>query len=293
MAYRIGFCGLILAVTLLSALGLGVGDRGSGRAADAPAAAIAAPLATSGEDGHNSRQAGAGTPTVTGTPATRTPTVTADNTDNSSLDNTDTRGRDNADNSGLDNFDFDNGDSSDDNDDNSGIDNLDNFLDNFEPLATLAPVPTITPLSIPGLIGTPVLPPSAQVQPPRPAPVVGGPCEFVRGFADLHRTLNGRDGTCLSDEFSDPNGTDDILQLTSLPAPNGLMVWNKATNSMRWTDGTSTWAYSKCLLQERLNTQVFAWELNPYLLIPESAPVPPGACDVLPRLAAERRGPGG
>jgi hypothetical protein len=107
----------------------------------------------------------------------------------------------------------------------------------------------------------------------------------VRGFADFHRLLNGRDGNCKSDEFPDPNGTGDTLQLTTLPEPNGLMVWRKKTNTMAWTDGKDTVAYSKCLYQVRKNSEVWAWELNENLLLPESAPVPPGACDTLPRVA--------
>ena len=140
---------------------------------------------------------------------------------------------------------------------------------------------TATPTRTPGTTG------AAAPPPPPPPPASQGECQFVRGFADFHRTLSGRDGTCKSNEFPDPNGTGDTLQLTSLPVPNGLMVWRKLTNSMAWTDGNETWAYSKCLLQVRKNTEVFAWELNPNLLIPESAPVPPGACDTLPRLAVE------
>ena len=145
------------------------------------------------------------------------------------------------------------------------------------PRAVLAAVLALAALVAATFVGTSALdPPGAAAQPG---------CQFILGFADFHRALAGRDGTCLTDEFPDPKGTGDTLQLTSLPSPNGLMVWNKATNSMRWTDGNKTWAYSKCLLQERLNTEVFAWELNPNLLIPESAPVPPGACDVLPRVS--------
>jgi hypothetical protein len=280
--YRIGFYGLILAVTLLGALGLDAGDDGSKRAADARFAVVAAPVAAGGDNGDNGDNGGApgtGTPTRTGTPATSTPTATR----------TPTGSRDNTDNSGFDNFDnleFDSEDNGFDNEDNFGVSSLDDLYDNFGVFAT------ITPFSIPTPIGTPVLPPSAQVQPSTPAPVAGGRCQFVLGFAYLHWALNGRDGACLTDEFSDPSGTGDMLQLTSLPVPNGLMVWNKATNSMRWTDGNKTWAYSKCLLQERLNTEVFAWELNPNLLIPESAPLPPGACDILPRTAGSEITPG-
>jgi len=58
------------------------------------------------------------------------------------------------------------------------------------------------------------------------------------------------------------------------------MVWRIANNTMAWTDGFRTFTYSKCLLQERLNTQTFVWERNPSLMQQPGANPPPGACDV-------------
>lgn len=267
MAYRAGFYALILAVALLGAFGFGLLRQAPKHAGPAQGAAVAAPLAADNSGGDNSGGDNSG----------------GDNSgDNSGGDNSsDNSGGDNSsDNSGGDNSGGDNSGG-----DNSGGDNSSSSS------SKKTPTPIATATSAPAAVRTPGAGRAGQAAPAGPAapsaPTTGGPCQFVRGFADLNRILNGRNGNCLTDEFPDPNGTGDTLQLTSLPAPNGLMVWNKATNSMRWTDGSKTWAYSKCLLQERLNTEVFAWELNPNLLIPESAPVPPGACDVLPRVSGE------
>ncbi len=55
------------------------------------------------------------------------------------------------------------------------------------------------------------------------------------------------------------------------------MVWQRATNTMRWTDGGTTVTYSGCGLQQRSNAQTFAWEFNPSLL----NPLQPGACSLI------------
>jgi hypothetical protein len=119
---------------------------------------------------------------------------------------------------------------------------------------------------------------------PQPAPVppaASGPCTFLLGFADLHRTLSGKDGTCTDNEHNDPNGTGDRVQTTVKPDGTlGYMVWRIANNTMAWTDGFRTFTYSKCLLQERLNTQTFVWERNPSLMQQPGETPPPGACDV-------------
>ena len=125
----------------------------------------------------------------------------------------------------------------------------------------------------------PPAPPPPPPQPVQPAPT--GPCTFVLGFAELHRTLSGKDGTCVDNEHNDPNGTGDRVQTTVKPDGTfGYMVWQLATNTMRWTDGHRTFTYSKCLLQERLNTQTFVWEQNPSLMQQPGAAPPAGACDI-------------
>jgi len=158
--------------------------------------------------------------------------------------------------------------------DNSTSSSGDNSGDNSG-CAPVVVAATATPAATP----TPTPTPKPAAAPLPPPTVAQGSCYFALGFADFHRTLSGKDGDCLENEHPDPNGTGDEVQATSLPAPSGLMVWQKFTNSMRWTDGSRTFTYSKCLLQDRLNTETFAWERNPNLLVPESAPLPPGACD--------------
>jgi hypothetical protein len=114
--------------------------------------------------------------------------------------------------------------------------------------------------------------------PPPPAPAPSGPCQFVLGFQFLHGQLNGIDGNCIDNEHNDPNGTGDRVQGTFNPATGvqGYMVWQLATNTMRWTDGFRTFTYSSCGLQERLNTQSWVWEQNPSIVV--GGVVPPGGC---------------
>jgi hypothetical protein len=135
------------------------------------------------------------------------------------------------------------------------------------------PPPTATPTRTPTGGGQQPPPP-----PPPPAPAPSGPCQFVLGFQFLHSQLNGRDGNCIDNEHNDPNGTGDRVQGTFNPATGvqGYMVWQLATNTMRWTDGFRTFTYSSCGLQERLNTQSWVWEQNPSIVV--GGVVPPGGC---------------
>ncbi len=54
-----------------------------------------------------------------------------------------------------------------------------------------------------------------------------------------------------------------------LPAPRlplgsgGLLVWRKLDNCMAFTSGYRTWVNGPDGVQERLNSQRFAWEANP------------------------------
>ena len=113
-------------------------------------------------------------------------------------------------------------------------------------------------------------------------PPPSGPCQFILGFAFLHAELRGIDGNCVNNEHDDPNGTGDRVQSTFNPANNvqGYMVWQKATNTMRWTDGFQTYTYSSCGLQRRLNTQAWVWERNPSIVV--RGEVPPGGCALAP-----------
>jgi beta propeller repeat protein len=112
-----------------------------------------------------------------------------------------------------------------------------------------------------------------------PAP---GPCQFILGFGFLHGELNGIDGTCVTNEHDDPNGTGDRVQATINAANNvqGYMVWQRVTNTMRWTDGFQTYTYSSCGLARRLNTQAWVWERNPSIVV--GGVVPPGGCALAP-----------
>ena len=147
-------------------------------------------------------------------------------------------------------------DSSNNSNDSSNNANSDNGNNgNGGEVIVLTATPTATPK--PG----PAPAPAPAPAPPPPAPVAQGPCSFQLGFAFLHSVLNGVDGNCVANEQPNPaNG--DSLQ----PTQNGLMVYQKSTNTMRWTNGFRTSTYSQCGLQQRLNTQTFAWEANPALL---------------------------
>ena len=80
-------------------------------------------------------------------------------------------------------------------------------------------------------------------------------CQFVLGFATLASMIPAQVGQCLDNEqHNSANG--DGLQHTT----NGLLVWRKLDNWTAFTDGYHTWVNGPHGLQERLNTQHFAWE---------------------------------
>ena len=81
---------------------------------------------------------------------------------------------------------------------------------------------------------------------------------FTLGFATLHDLIPAVVGSCLDDEFHDPQ-TGDALQ----HATNGLLAWRKFDNWTAFTDGFQTWVSGPLGLQQRLNTQRFGWEANP------------------------------
>ncbi len=82
-------------------------------------------------------------------------------------------------------------------------------------------------------------------------------CQFVLGFATLAAALPQQVGQCVENESHAANG--DALQHTT----GGLLVWRKADNWTAFTDGYHTWVNGPNGIQERLNTQRFAWEANP------------------------------
>ena len=100
-------------------------------------------------------------------------------------------------------------------------------------------------------------------------------CAFVLGFAALRDRLPATVGVCLEDQQSNvANG--DAYQRTT----GGLLVWRKADNWTAFTDGYRTWVSGPRGLQERLNSQRFAWEGDasaPGTTLIVDAPAPPAA----------------
>ena len=90
-----------------------------------------------------------------------------------------------------------------------------------------------------------------------PNTAVAAECQFVLGFKAL-RDLIGHDivGECLENEHHGANG--DALQQTT----GGLLVWRKADNRTAFTDGYRTWINGPNGLEQRLDTERFAWEAD-------------------------------
>ncbi|MCL5946618.1 MAG: hypothetical protein M1298_01145 [Chloroflexi bacterium] len=92
-----------------------------------------------------------------------------------------------------------------------------------------------------------------------PAQAFAAPsCQFVLGFAVLDAMIPQQVGQCLDNEQHNPVNGDAIQHTTG-----GLLVWRKADNWTAFTDGYRTWINGPYGLEERLNTQRFAWEANP------------------------------
>lgn len=79
-------------------------------------------------------------------------------------------------------------------------------------------------------------------------------CEFRLGFKDLRDRIPGIVGECLDNERTDANG--DTIQRTT----TGQLTWRKADNATAFTDGHRTWLIGPNGLQDRLNSERFAWE---------------------------------
>ena len=110
-----------------------------------------------------------------------------------------------------------------------------------------------------------------------PTSVAAAECQFVLGFKTLRDLIgHGIVGECLENEHHGANG--DALQQTT----GGLLVWRKADNWTAFTDGYRSWVNGPYGLQQRLNTQRFAWEADrspvtsvvPSTRAPGSAPAP-------------------
>src|SRR5260370_38667131 len=98
-------------------------------------------------------------------------------------------------------------------------------------------------------------------------------CTFTLGFAALDDLIPNVVGSCVDNEFHDPQ-TGDALQHTT----NGLLVWRKSDNWTAFTDGSQSWVNGPLGLQQRLNTQRFWWEANPDHLPIVPTPQPGERC---------------
>jgi hypothetical protein len=90
-----------------------------------------------------------------------------------------------------------------------------------------------------------------------PSSVAAAECQFVLGFKTL-RDLIGHEtvGECLEHEHYNHVG-DGVQQTTG-----GLLVWRKADNWTAFTDGYRSWINGPFGLEQRLNTELFPWEVE-------------------------------
>lgn len=85
-------------------------------------------------------------------------------------------------------------------------------------------------------------------------------CQFILGFKTLHDLIPAIVGNCVVDEHHNPQNGDGLQETTGVDGKGGLMVWRKADNWTAYTDGYRTWINGPNGLQQRLNSQRFAWE---------------------------------
>jgi LysM repeat protein len=88
-------------------------------------------------------------------------------------------------------------------------------------------------------------------------------CRFVLGFATLAALIPQQVGQCVENEEHNPANGDALQHTTGMAGAGGLLVWRKADNWTAFTDGYHTWINGPDGLQQRLNSQRFAWEANP------------------------------
>lgn len=96
----------------------------------------------------------------------------------------------------------------------------------------------------------------------RPRVASAANCRFVAGFQSLHDLIPGVVGECLENEHYDPANGNGYQATTGSSGQGGLLVWRKADNVATFTDGYRTWLIGPFGLQQRLNTQRFAWEVR-------------------------------
>lgn len=107
------------------------------------------------------------------------------------------------------------------------------------------------------------------------APAPQGACQFVLGFATVWAQIPVQVGQCLEDQQTNVTNGDSFQRTTG-----GLLVWRKADNWTAFTDGFRTWVNGPRGLQQRLNTQRYAWEGDagaPGTTLISDAPPPPPA----------------
>lgn len=83
-------------------------------------------------------------------------------------------------------------------------------------------------------------------------------CEFRLGFKAVRDLIPERVGQCVENERHNPSNGDALQQTTG-----GMLAWRKADNWTAFTDGHRTWINGPSGLQQRLNTERFAWEQEP------------------------------
>jgi predicted Rdx family selenoprotein len=98
-------------------------------------------------------------------------------------------------------------------------------------------------------------------------------CIFVLGFAQLHDELPDVVGDCTEDMHFDP-ATGDALQSTT----DGLLVWRKTDRLAAFTNGEQTWLAGPFGIQNRVDSERFAWEPDPTGLPIIPAPQPGERC---------------
>jgi hypothetical protein len=149
------------------------------------------------------------------------------------------------------------------------------------PTGSSQSLPSSQPQSLPS--SQPQSLPSANtnqpIAPSQPQPLPAAPCKFVLGFATIAGLIPDQVGGCTDNQASGSNG--DAIQHTT----KGLLVWRKADNWTAFTDGYHTWVNGPYGVQERLNTQRFAWEANPDGLptAPDPVVTPPPAPQPAPQ----------
>ena len=111
---------------------------------------------------------------------------------------------------------------------------------------------------------------AATVAAPAATIHAAAPCNFKLGFASLAGMIPDQIGTCVNNEYFNPQNGDEEQNTTG-----GLLVWRKADNWTAFTNGYDTWINGPQGLQERLNTDRFSWE--PAAPPPAPSPAPSAA----------------